>query len=534
MKRVHFVVLLIFGLFGGIELAAQTNTYTQLADFSLIGGSSPRGGLSQGRDGNIYVTTDSGGGSSGSGALFQMTTTGSSAFVHAFQGLNDGCYPKGGVSLGSDGFLYGTAEACGASSNGTLFKTDTLGKNFSVLHAFSGGTDGGCPLTAPTLGSDGSFYGTSRACVSLNAYAYKLTKSGSFQVLSSFVSPGEVDQDLLLGTDGSLWGVSRDNGANTCGSVFRMSTSGSTKVTYTFDGHGGSGCYPSGPLVQGADGSFYGVTFAGGNGYGTVFRITSAGKLTLLHQFSGTDGQAPFGQPLVPANDGNFYGTASAGGTFGFGLIYKISSTGSFNVLYQFDGTSGTAPTSLLQSTNGKFYGVTTSGGSGSGVFYSFDTGLPAFISLVSGTAKVGQTVEILGQGFTGATKVSFGGTSGSFTVVSDTYLTALVPNGAQTGSVAVTAPSGILNSNRAFLVAPQLKSFSPSSGAVGTAVTITGVSLTQATRVTFGGVKATSFTVNSDTQITATVPTTAKSGKVGVVTAGGSAYSTSSFTVTP
>jgi len=96
-----------------------------------------------------------------------------------------------------------------------------------------------------------------------------------------------------------------------------------------------------------------------------------------------------------------------------------------------------------------------------------------------------------------------------------------------------VTTPSGTLTSNKAFLVTPQITSFSPSSGPVTTSVTITGVSLTQTTAVSFGGVNATGFTVNSDTQVTATVPSGAKTGKISITTPGGTAKSATNFTVT-
>jgi hypothetical protein len=153
----------------------------------------------------------------------------------------------------------------------------------------------------------------------------------------------------------------------------------------------------------------------------------------------------------------------------------------------------------------------------------------------VSTSGNVGKTVEILGQGFTGTTAVSFNGTAAaSFTVVSSTYLTAIVPGGAKTGSVTVVTPGGTLTSNKAFRVTPQITSFSPTSGPVTTVVTIMGASLTQTTAVTFGGVKATTFTVNSDTQVTATVPSGAKTGRIGITTAGGTASSSGTFTVTP
>jgi len=189
-----------------------------------------------------------------------------------------------------------------------------------------------------------------------------------------------------------------------------------------------------------------------------------------------------------------------------------------------------------MQHTNGKFYGSVESGGANGlngGVFYSLDMGLQPFASLVIWQGAKGKSVQILGQGFTGTSKVSFNGTSASFTVVSATYLTATVPAGATTGFITVTTPGATLTSNRKFYVLPTISSFTPTSGSVGTVVTITGNNLKGATKVTFGGVNATLFSVVSDTEITATVPTGAKTGKIQVTTTGGTAASSTSFTVT-
>jgi hypothetical protein len=169
----------------------------------------------------------------------------------------------------------------------------------------------------------------------------------------------------------------------------------------------------------------------------------------------------------------------------------------------------------------------------GGSVFYSLDVGFKPLVDLVTWSAKVGKTVEILGQGFTGATAVSFNGVHATFNNVSDTYLTATVPAGALTGAVTVTTFTNTLKSNRLFLVTPQIKSFTPTSGTVGSSVTITGVSLTQTANVTIGG-KAASFTVKSDTQVTATVPAGAKKGKITITTPGGIATSPGTFLVAP
>jgi hypothetical protein len=106
------------------------------------------------------------------------------------------------------------------------------------------------------------------------------------------------------------------------------------------------------------------------------------------------------------------------------------------------------------------------------------------------------------------------------------------VPDLATTGSVTVKTPAGTLASNKVFRVTPQILSFHPTSGAVGTNVAITGVSLKQTTKVAFGGVAATSFTANSDKQVTATVPTGAQTGHITVTTPGGVAVSRGVFTV--
>ena len=241
---------------------------------------------------------------------------------------------------------------------------------------------------------------------------------------------------------------------------------------------------------------------------------------------------------LTLGTDGNFYGSASAGGTKNAGEIFKMTPAGKETVLYNFCAvtcTNGFGPaTNLMLHTNGKFYGNTNGNSLGGSVFYSLDVGLKPLVDLVTWSAKVGKTVEILGQGFTGTTSVLFNGVPATFNNSSDTYMTATVPAGALSGLVTVKTFTATMTSNRAFLVTPQIKSFSPASGAVGTLVTITGVSLKQASKLLIGG-KAASFAVNSDTQVTAIVPAGAKTGKkITITTTGGIANSPTNFVVVP
>ncbi len=304
-------------------------------------------------------------------------------------------------------------------------------------------------------------------------------------------------------------------------------------------------------LLQATNGNFYGTTSTGGpynencnnNGCGTVFEITPSGKLTTLHSFGtqANDGWEP-NAGLVQANDGNFYGTTLHGGAYegpdyAQGTAFKITPTGVLTTLASFclECSAGTYPWSaLMQATNGTLYGTTLFGG------FKFDgdvfslSGLAPFVAFLPAARRAGGLVEILGQGFTGTTAVSFNGTPASFIVESDTYLTATVPAGASTGVVTVTTPSGTLTSNKAFRVVPQITSFSPTNGPVSTSVVITGESFIGVIDVHFGNVKVTSFTVDSATQITATVPVGAETGKISVCTSGGSGDSATSFTVTP
>ncbi len=381
---------------------------------------------------------------------------------------------------------------------------------------------------------------------------YKITPSGTFTTLYTFdvlLGTGLV-APLVQGTDGLFYGISSGGGNSAgYGTVFKISSTGHLTVLYNFK-NGTDGAFPVGGLTQGLDGNFYGTTERGGGttcsrgGCGTVFKITPSGALTTLYQFGGgEDGRYPDGG-LVQASDGKnvyFYGT-TAGDPFvpACGTIFHIGSAGAstFSRLYTFpvDGTTGCNPeVTLLQRTTGVLYGDTTKGGLGSGVFYSLDLNLPPFVSILPplSVAKVGKTIQILGQDFLGTSGVSFfNGASANFTVVSDTYLTAVVPNGAQTGFVTVTTPVGTLTSNKKFRVTPQVKSFIPISGSVGSSVTITGVSLLQTTKVTIGGKKA-SFTVLNDSTVTATVPDRAATGKkITITTQGGTASSPTVFTV--
>ncbi len=129
-------------------------------------------------------------------------------------------------------------------------------------------------------------------------------------------------------------------------------------------------------LVQGSDGNFYGVTHGGGaNGYGVVYKVTPSGTYTVLHSFDFVnDGGNPVGR-LIQATDGNFYGTTYLGGVGDSGTVFKITPSGTLTTLYQFctnlDCSQGAQPfAGVIQASDGNLYGVTTAGGNGHGVIF--------------------------------------------------------------------------------------------------------------------------------------------------------------------
>jgi uncharacterized repeat protein (TIGR03803 family) len=280
---------------------------------------------------------------------------------------------------------------------------------------------------------------------------------------------------LVQGIDGNLYGTVTNGGANSGGTVFKITPSGTFTTIYSFCSQSGclDGSTPFAGLVQATNGDFYGTTGEGGanggancapdGGCGTVFKITPTGTLTTLHGFcaqSGcTDGRLPVGT-LVKATNGDFYGTTNQGGaddncsdSLSCGTVFKITPNGTLTTLHSFDGTDGEWPYSgLVQATNGDFYGTTLDR---DGTVFSFSVGLGPFLETRPTSGKAGRFVEMLGTNLTGATSVSFNGTAAAFTVVSQSLISTTVPAGASTGEVQVVTPGGTLSSNVPFRVLP-------------------------------------------------------------------------------
>jgi uncharacterized repeat protein (TIGR03803 family) len=526
--------------------AAPVATFTALYGFGTINGNDdPRnpefGSFAQGRDGLLYDNSQNGGVPQ-FGTVYSMTLSGTYNIVYDFincSGSTTGCSPYGGVTLGSDGNFYGTTNAGGTGPDDGAIYQVTPGGVATALHDFMSTGDGMHPLTPPVQGNDGNFYGTTSATGDFGQ-VYKVTTGSVYTTLHAFTNTpdGNSPFGLVLASDGNFYGTTYLGGSFSNGTVYRITAAGVLTILHSFDGTDGSNSIAQ--LIQGTDGKLYGSASMGGtSSAGVVFRIATNGTgYTILHNLNGTTDGSTILAPLFQATDGNFYGTASAGGSGSDGTIFKMTPGGGYSAVHNFIGTDGKTPEmGLYQHTNGILYSATQAGGTGndSGEFYSLNIGAAPFARLMPTSGKVGTSVGIFGQGFTGATAVSFGGVPAvTFSVVSDTYLTATVPVGALTGTVTVTTLGGPLASNQQFNVIPTISHLAPGSGPVGSTISIIGTGLTQTSAVTFGGVAATSFHVVSDSKVTGVVPTGAKTGKVVVTTAGGKATSMQTFKVTP
>ena len=283
---------------------------------------------------------------------------------------------------------------------------------------------------------------------------------------------------LVAGTDGNFYGTTLSGGANSFGTVFKITPAGVLTTLHSFCAQTGctDGQSPFAGLIQATDGNFYGTTTSGGSMYcyygaqgGTIFKVTPGGRLTTLHSFCYSEGRGPE-SPLTQATDGRLYGTARSGGNGGngnctavfdpgCGTMFKIALGGVLtNAVHTFDFTDGDLPVAgLVQATSGTLYGTAAYGGKGT---YAYGTlfsqtlpGVQPFVTTLPTSRKVGQHVAILGTDLTGATSVTFNNKSATFTVVSSTEISTTVPTGATTGTVQVVTPSGTLSSNVPFRV---------------------------------------------------------------------------------
>jgi uncharacterized repeat protein (TIGR03803 family) len=387
----------VFVLCATTAIALPAQTFTTLYSFDGSPGIYPYGGLVQTTNGDLYGTT-SGGSTNTGGTVFKITPAGTLTTLYNFcsQGMpcTDGDFPYGTLVQAINGDLYGTTLTGGANCDtGTVFKMTPSGK-LTTLYSFcaqSGCTDGTNPYTGLVQATNGDFYGTTSGggndCGSASCgTVFKITPSGTLTTLYSFCAQSGCTDGanpyggLVQATNGDLYGTTNAGGNGACsvagcGTIFKITPSGTLTTLHSFDGTDGQ--WPYAGLVQATNGDFYGTTspsYGGATGYGTIFKMTPTGTLTTLHRFCSqvgcADGYFTYAA-LVQATDGDLYGTTDDGGAgvntpycIGCGTIFKITPTGTLTTLYNFCSQSGCPGgyypySALVQATNGDFYGTT-------------------------------------------------------------------------------------------------------------------------------------------------------------------------------
>ncbi len=429
----------------------------------------------------------------------------------------NGYGPFASVVQATDGNFYGTTNSGGNSFRaGTLFRVTPAGK-LTDLHNFCSEpncADGSFLSSVPIAGSDGNLYGVTGDGGSSNhgGTVYRMTLGGKLTTLYAFCpvlpcTDGAAPTGLVQGGNGNFYGttsVAANSNGGFGGTIFSMSPKGDLKTLYTFCSRVScmDGDFSYYPPILGSDGNLYGVTYTGGNqGGGLLWELTPSGIYRVLYNFCPSSGECKNQGPFIVVRDskGNFFGMTTSGSVSG--TVFELTSTNRFIVLHNFD--SSTEPVwpfiGLTLANDGNLYGV-----SGDNLIFKVTP---------EGVYSNVLTVPIsAGSGTVGPL---FQGTDGSL------YGTSTYGPGNATGAVFKLSDS----------LSPLVEAV-PGAGRVGKRVLILGNALTGTTSVTFNGVPA-EFTVEKDSFIRATVPAGATTGTVSVVTPSGTLNSNPQFVVT-
>ena len=381
-KQVFVSSMVVLLLAAAATPWAQAQTYKVLHQFhGKADGDYPVAGVIRDAAGNLYSTTSSGG-TYDYGVVFKVDTTGKETVLYNFTGGADGAYPYAGVVLdAATGNLYGTTNQGGEGTCGcgVVFKLDTTGKE-TVLYTFTGGTDGGLPYAGVIRDAAGNLYGTTYdGGTGDQGVVFKLDTNGKETVLHAFT--GKADggfpfAGLLRDAEGNLYGTTYGGGDSGCfrpsppsggrstrlddlppipqggcGVVFKLDSTGKETVLHTFTGADGN--EPSAGLTRDLAGNLYGTTYVGGDlncngepgyGCGVVFRLSPTRKLTVLHNFTGGAAGGFPDAGLIRDLAGNLYGTTLYGGDVNCnglvscGVVFKLDAAGKETVLYRFPG----------------------------------------------------------------------------------------------------------------------------------------------------------------------------------------------------
>lgn len=331
------------------------------------------------------------------GGVFKLAPSGSKyaeSTLYGFGGGNDGRNPAAGLIFDRQGALYGTTTVGGGYGGvcpvgcGTVFELKPSRSRYSerILYRFSGTPDGADPSAGLIFDGKGALYGTTAGGGYYGSgTVFKLTPSGSTyseSILYNFQGGSDGAHPyagLIVNDKGALYGTTSGAGYYGSGTVFALTPSGSgysESTLWRFGEYGTGGAKPAAGLIRDKRGALYGTTVDGGHyGFGVVFKLTRSGSSeyseNILLSFDGrNDGAKPYAG-LIFGKKGELYGTTSRGGHFGFGTAFKLTPSGSGyakryseRILHSFNFDNGAWPkAALVSGATGTLYGTTSSGG---------------------------------------------------------------------------------------------------------------------------------------------------------------------------
>jgi uncharacterized repeat protein (TIGR03803 family) len=327
--------------------------------------------------------------------------------LHYFLGQGDGTHPSTGLTIDAAGNLYGTTSAGGPGENGTVFKLKRSGSGWTLntLYGFGGGGGGNGPEGRVALAKDGILYGTTAigggsGCLSFGCgTVFRLTpppsapKSASapwneaviygFDGADGFTPQG----DLTFDRAGNIYGTTLYGGSSECnnsgligcGTVYELTPSGSgwgETVLYAPQ-DGSDGTEPIDGVVFDASGNLYGEFQSGGPfNWGLIYKLSPSGsgwtEQTAFDFSGGNNGGVPHAGMIFDPSSGNLYGTTFFGGSGGCGTVFQLTPANggwTLNTIYGFTGAPGgcNPQGKLVMDADGNLYGTTFYGGAGGG-----------------------------------------------------------------------------------------------------------------------------------------------------------------------
>ena len=364
---------LVIGTVLAAAIPAFGQNYVVIHNFGASNdGSKPYAEVTIDKQGNLYGTTLDGGPLL-AGTIWKISASGKYQLLHIFSNGQDlnGSYPKAGVTVDSSGNLFGLAGGGGSTGGGFLWKITSDGI-FHEIQDFGIQNDGKGPSASLVFDKKGNIFGTNTWPGPNVAFGniWELTPAGQFLNLHSFGTGTDGQAPfagVTLDSAGNMYGTTYQGGSQNVGTVWEITAAGNYVVLHEF-GVGGDGALPIGGVTVDNSGNLFGTasaTTTSGSGPGVVWEISSTLGYQVIHAFgSSGDGSLPNGGVTLDSS-GNLYGTASQGGGTGGGVIWTLTTDGQYSILHTFgSGNDGVMPlSSVTFDAAGNMFGTAFHGG---------------------------------------------------------------------------------------------------------------------------------------------------------------------------